>query len=463
MRRRTLLGGLGLGLGALSLPSLAPRGARAEPRSAVRRLLIVMTEHGTVYPRWRMRPGGLGDDADWEVPLVGLAEEEFSEILRPLYDVRDRLVVLDGLALATAQLTATNQHMEGHATSLTGTAVQEVDGGLARAKGPSIDQIVAQAIAAPGQIASLQVSHGAWPYCFDAGGLAVPYIFEPAELHAKLFPGGAGQVDPTSDVAKIRASQHRVAELVREQYGAVAGRLGGEDRRKVEQHRDLLAALAVQLEEYAKLVCEAPPAPGAGPMLGDPQWYDFRAELFTTMTALALSCDLTRVAVLAFMGMSNAQVGAPPGDIHNDFAHAVSVDPVAEQVMVNHGKVHAGDLRRVIGALDAIPSEGGTLLDDTLVVWTSELGSPEHAIARWPVVLAGGSSFFGGTGRYLRWREADVVPGAWGDETVGPPHNHLLVSVARAMGVDLDQVGEASVPLKGGGSLACTGPLDRLG
>ncbi len=66
LRRRSLLkGGLGLGLGALALPSLLPRGARAEAPGPVKRLLILMTEHGTVYDNWRMRPGCMPDYQDW--------------------------------------------------------------------------------------------------------------------------------------------------------------------------------------------------------------------------------------------------------------------------------------------------------------------------------------------------------------------------------------------------------------
>ena len=461
-RRALLGGGLGLGLGALCLPSLAPRGARAEATGPVRRLLIVMTEHGAVYDRWRMRPGGLGEDADWEVPLAGLAAEEFSEILRPLHDFRDRLLVLDGLGNAVALAAGMNQHEAGHATALTGTHVQPVDGALARAQGPSIDQIVAQAIAAPGQIASLQVTPWSWPYCFNDAGEAVPYIYEPLELYAKLFPQGPGDAPVPTSLAAIRARQSQVVDLVRAQYDQMAPRLGGDDRRKVEQHRDLLAALGLQLEKLAEIACAAPDSPGAGPPWEDPAWYDFRSEVFTTLTTLALSCDLTRVAVVALSGLRNEHVGAPPGDIHNDFAHAVSTDPVAKQVMVEYGKLHAGELRRLLAALDQVPSEGGTLLDDTLVVWGNELGSPEHAMDRVPIVLAGGTSFLGAPGRYIRWRPTHVATGPWGDEWQGPPHNRLLVSIARAMGVETDQVGVGSVKLKDGSTLDCTGELDRL-
>ena len=33
--------------------------------------------------------------------------------------------------------------------------------------------------------------------------------------------------------------------------------------------------------------------------------------------------DLTRVAVIGLWGLRNSHVDAPPGDIHNDWAHAV--------------------------------------------------------------------------------------------------------------------------------------------
>lgn len=463
LRRRALLGGgLGLGLAALSLPSLLPRGARAGGETPVRRLLLFMTEHGTMYRRWRLRPGDLPEDEDWEVPLAGLSADEFSEILRPLYGWRDRVVVLDGIGNAAGLLSGLNQHEVGHATALTGTMAVEVPGSLARPLGPSLDQIVASEIAEPGQIASLQLSQGSFPFCFDGAGKALPFLMEPLELYQRLFPNGPGDAPVPTDVAAIRDRQSRVADLVREQYATLAPRLGAADRLKVEQHRELLAALGVQLDKLVEKTCSVSAPPDGGPAWEDPEWYDFRTQMFTTLTVLALSCDLTRVAVMGLWGLRNEHLGAPPGDIHNDFAHAAEIDPVAEQVMVDYGKYHATEFAALLSALSGVASEGGSLLDDTLVVWSNELGSPDHQMSVVPVVLAGGSSFLGAPGRYVRWRPTHVVSGPWADEPQGPPHNRLLVAIARAMGLELDRVGAATLPLPGGGTLDCTGALDRL-
>ncbi len=462
LSRRRLLGGLSLGLGALALPSLLPRGARAEAPGPVKRLLIFMTEHGTVYQNWRMRPGGLGDDQDWEVPLGGLAEGEFSEILRPLYGMRDQLLVLDGLGMATGHMTGFNEHEEGHAVALTGGLAQPVDGGIGLADGPSIDQIVAAAITDPGQINSLQISHGSWPYAFDAAGKSIPWLGDPFDLYNKLFPNGQDDPDqqPT-DLDHIRNKQSKVLDLVREQYTSLAPKLGKEDRLKVEQHRDLLYALGEQLEHLAMVTCEVPAPPEQQPAWEDLEYYFARAKVYSTLTAVALGCDLTRVALLAYSGLRNAHVDAPPGDLHNDFAHQASTDPTAMAVMTAYHKIHANDFKQILTDLAAIQTVDGSLLDNTLVMWGNELCTGEHSMNEWPVVLAGAKNFLK-PGRYVRWAQDNVVKGTWSDQPQGPPHNHLLVSIAQAMGVDTDQVGQAEVTLAGDGKLPCTGPLDRL-
>lgn len=78
--------------------------------------------------------------------------------------------------------------------------------------------------------------------------------------------------------------------------------------------------------------------------------------------------------------------------------------------------------------------------DNTLILWTSELGNPAmHYTHDLPFVLIGGANIPWTRGRYLK-REArcrsvakcqplEAVEGA-----VAVAHNHLLVSVLNAMG-----------------------------
>ena len=53
------------------------------------------------------------------------------------------------------------------------------------------------------------------------------------------------------------------------------------------------------------------------------------------------------------------------------------------------------------------------------------------------------------------------VPGGY-TEVSGRPHQHLLVSVAQAMGLDVDHVGLDEVQGQTGQRVVLTGPLEEL-
>ena len=85
----------------------------------------------------------------------------------------------------------------------------------------------------------------------------------------------------------------------------------------------------------------------------------------------------------------------------------------------------------------------GTLLDNALVVWGSELGKGNsHSFDRAPFVTAGGCGGAVRTGRFL-------------DLPAKTPHNRLLVSMCHAMG--LNDVASFGATDDGQGGLAGLG------
>ncbi len=80
--------------------------------------------------------------------------------------------------------------------------------------------------------------------------------------------------------------------------------------------------------------------------------------------------------------------------------------------------------------LDSIPEGTGTLLDNTLVVWTTEVSNGDtHSTRNMPFVFAGATDRLR-TGRYIRFPEI--------------PSNAVLVTICRAMGADVDSFGDPS-------------------
>ena len=451
MNRRQLLHALGLSAGSLLLPSRARAYASAVP---AKRIVFFVTNHGTVYDAWKLRPGGQPDDVDFEVDLTTLGASDWSPILAPLSRHAAKLLVLDGLAHVGSIAAAFNEHEEGNATCLTGDLPLPVDGALGRPSGPSIDQILAAQATTPFRSLEYAIG-GAWSVNFDAAGQAIPYEGNPQAAWDRLFPTGTGDLDSTA--ARVSRHQSRLLDVAAARFDALAPRLSAEDRIKLETHRDLVRDLEAQILALQNIACE----PVERPSTAWPSMID-EAGVFAGLTAAALSCGLTNIVTLRGGDLNNADIGAPPGSIHNDFAHNTFTDPLAEQVMTDFHTWYAERFAELLDLLDAIPEGGGTMLDHTLVVWTNELSTGSHDHHDLPIVVAGATETLH-SGRLIRWAPVSPVQGPWGVTTVGQPHNKLLTTLAAAMGlVGVNQVGLAEVLLSDGSALDCTGILPGL-
>ena len=87
------------------------------------------------------------------------------------------------------------------------------------------------------------------------------------------------------------------------------------------------------------------------------------------------------------------------------------------------------------------PGGSGSLLDNTLIVWTNELGKGNsHTLDNIPLVMVGGGLDFR-MGRSLKYPNV--------------PHNRLLLALAHAMGDELQRFGNPD--------FCGAGPLTGLG
>ena len=449
LSRRHLLQALGLSAGSLFLPS---RGL-AKGAAPARRIVFFVTGHGTVYDTWKMRPGGQPDDVDFETDLTTLAPGDWSPILAPLQRHAAKLTVLDGLAHVGSIAAAFNEHEEGHATCLTGDLPLPRDGALGVPSGPSVDQILAADATTPFRSLEYAVL-GGWNVNFDEMGNAIPYEGDPVAAWNRLFPGGTDGLDTTA--SRVARKQHRVLDLAKQRFDALAPQLSTDDRLKLEAHRDLVADLENQVLALQSLQCD----PVEQPTSSWPEPAD-EMEAFQGLAVAALSCGLTEIITLRGGQLPNELIGAPAGDIHNDYAHSSDTDPTAMAVMTDYHTWYAERFAELLDKLDAIPEAGGTMLDHTLVVWTNELSTGTHQHDDLPIVLAGGSFAFD-VGRLVRYAPVSPVQGPWSVVDVGRPHNRLLVSLAQAMGSTRTSMGLTEVALSDGSLLDCTGALDRL-
>ena len=104
IRRRRFLQGLGVAGLAAGIPDFGMRNVLAAEGEAPKRLIVISHCHGWPYDAWKMRPSGVVEGAPWEVSLNELTANEFSAPMAPLYSARKRMLMLDGLSLATCEL-----------------------------------------------------------------------------------------------------------------------------------------------------------------------------------------------------------------------------------------------------------------------------------------------------------------------------------------------------------------------
>ena len=458
LNRRQLLAATGLLAGSLFLPSRARAALQAPPK----RLVIFFTQHGTVYPNWRMRPAGNDGGADFEMDLHALGDPDFSPILQPLWAMRDKLLVVDGLSMATAEADVPgNNHDIGTRHALTGALLRNGAAG-----GASIDQIIANAIRAQGRMDSLElavVASANGGAVWRGAGQAIPPDADPLSVWNRVFPADLHAPTPTL-AERMQNAQQSVLDVVRGEYDAVAPRLSSADRQKLEIHRDLVRDMESRLTQWATMQCTRPGTPSTSGTYGDSAYYDTRCSAMWGITAAALACDLTRVVTIQMGQLVTSQIGAPPGDVHADYAHHQDDDANARQMMTNYGRVHATQFAQLLAQLDAIPEGNGTLLDSCAVVWVSELADGTHHLRPWPVVIGGGAL---GGGRYKYY--APNTPNPSSGTTfpgyaprIGPPHNQMWTSVAHALGASVTHVGETQLSTPDGQLVDCTGPLPGL-
>jgi len=442
LNRRDLLKALGAAAWTLplleSIPGLGSRAYAAPPGfdGAPRRFIVFWTPNGTVPDRWRCSG----------------TEEAFqlSPILEPLAPVQQDILVLDGIAALSAYEGPGDAHQKGTGQCLTGRKLQtgsfQGAAGLSSgwADGISVDQ-AAVPLAGGTRFGSLELG------VFNAGanvnsrisytGPAQP--LPPENNPAKVFERLYGNPNENAGDRTERLARRRsVLDAVVGRYKRLMTEVGTADRQKLEAHLTALRDVEKRVLADGPGGCGAPgPAPTVPttginnlPAVG-------RAQM--DLLVAALSCDATRVATLMWMNSATDKTypWVNVHEAHHELAHRGDSDLDAKDKLTRVYRWYAEQFAYLIAKLKSVPEGGGTLLDNTFVVWVSEHSKGNtHDRHHLPYVSAGKMGGAVRPGRLLRFN--------------GAPHNNLWVSCLRMLGGESERFGDPAY---------CTGALPGLG
>ena len=458
MKRRHFLTALGLTGAALSFPSLGPW-AQNKP-GIPKRFIMLSSAFGWTYDSWKMRTGGQPEDKFWELDLASIPKEDWSKPLAPFYPHRKRLLALDGLSLATAELDIDgDRHPKGWLQAWTGNWAY-FDGSRYAAQSPSLDQLIAAHISRSDRLPSMEMSVYNNPRAVNHAGrnLGMPMQSSPVQMWQRLF-GPSQSPDP------LLARRKSVLDFARSDYKELAAQLGKDDKQRLERHFALIRNLEQRITGMSQASCKGVPSAPS-----DQGTYDETFEAFVDMTAAAFSCDLTRVATFSLGELPTQDFGWShvTDATHKGLAHEIYNSAIAHEAMTDYTIKHAQQIALLVDKLSSIQeADGSSLMDHTLILWGSETADGWHGYLHYTPVIVGGEWFFK-TGRYLHWPHEtpiELLHGAAPSGRVprcGKPHQHLLVSVAQAMGLQVEHVGIQRVQSRRGDKIDIKGPLSQI-
>ena len=450
--RRTFLKTAGCTLALPLLDAMVPASTALAATAAAPKPRFV----GIFFPHG-MAPG------HWEPGVEGALPAKLPYILEGLEKVRAHTTVLSGLWSKSAEPpegTTGSDHWVA-AAYLTGIKPRKTAGSDATVGSATIDQLIARQIGQETLLPSLQLAVedpnssssncGEGYSCSYTNSISwielptppneltrtspLPMDLNPQAVFERLFGSGS-----TPEIRAARLRENRsILDSIRSQLASLNRELGADDRRTVSQYTEEIREIERRLQLAAKASATIPEIdlpPGI------PESFDEHIKLHFDLTALAFRADITRVATLlgardltarsyVFPKSDLFPNGGVSGGFHGASHH--QEDPVQIRRYADINRYHVSTLAYFAGKLQAIPDGDQTLLDESLILYGTNMGnSNQHMHYDVPHILVGGANGQLKGNRHLAYERKTVTTG------------NLLLSVLDLYGIHKDAQGDST-------------------
>ena len=412
--RRSFLRRTGLSAAALPFAFNLPSLGLGRPTRRKQRLVVIFS------------PNGIVPKSFWP-EQVG-KKFELKEILQPLAKFQDRTLVLRGLSDRVRG--DGDNHMRGIGCLLTGTELfpGNVQGGshtpAGWASGLSVDQEIKNFLqkdpATRTRFGSLEFGvlvperADTWTRMVYSGpNQPVAPIDDPYRMFEKLY----GSMKDSESLASVLDELKEDFELLKKQVSS-------EDRKLLDQNATFVRKMEQELRESKKATAahQVPQLEAGVEEKNDemPRLTKMQIELMVN----SFVNDFARVATLQFTNsVGEAKMtwlGIEEG--HHSLSHEPDSNEAAQAKLTKINQWFCEQIAFLAKRLDETPEPGGegSLLDNTLIVWSNELGKGNsHTLEDIPFVLLGGGLDFK-MGRSMNLGRT--------------PHNRFLMALAHGFG-----------------------------
>ena len=457
--RRTFFRGATLGAGGVYLAPFFNDLAAAESGAKPARVVFFVQANG-VYPA-EIQPEAIKRDKDSsQLEQQSLDGIDMKLSLEPLAPWQDRMTILQGLSGKIAR----GSHGMGFAAlgcwpKNKNTYGETIDAGMARLL-PSIYGHVGLGTSTKSNTITYNLT--------SAGrGKALPTVVDPILAHQQFFAAGA-----TGDARKAFDLDTDLFDFMSDDVKRMQARINGSERLKLERYleafenmrgrQEQLAEMSEQIRKATPTLDPAKLKKGAAQKSGPTGIFD-RLEAHFDIAAGMLIAGLTNVVTVSAnagpdrVGIScdASEVGKGSGFIPgHGIGHGGSAAGMSSSMC--HALIRRtclSKLAKLISTLDSIPEGDGTMLDNTLIVYTSDAADSHHpGCKEWPFILIGN---LGGRLRLGNQYISYPSYGNTGHRTIA----NLYLSILEAVGERRETFGIADTGLA---DLDQTGPLTEI-
>ncbi len=426
IQRRELLKGVSLGAGSVVFsPLLRSLQAQAEGTYKLpKRVVFILFDNG--FHETGAQPVGVSLESDKvrELPLEPLV---LPKDIDPFTPYKDRLTIVQGLR--GAHLAPNHGAGFGALSGIVGGVGQEkfqrvvaesIDAAIARTM-PGIFPLLVLGIDPGNPETTTYYASSAW-----GAGRAIAAQCRPELAYESLFGSmGANRND--------FVTRKNLLDFVAGDVKRLRSQLTGSEREQLDYHLGALESLSQREDRLAKMQSDgrlkkhAPKLPAPPPQLMP----DVLAAQFD-IGASALMTGLTNVVTITsgLCRIRGSYAGFSKMGVHT--AGHNKKDPqlgiMGNEVLAQVRRFIAQRTVDLMRKLESIPEGEGTMLDNTLLVFTSDSANRQHTGGEnWPFVLLGNLGGRLKTGRYVAYPMKERgTKGEWGYHGNSAPSNPTI-------------------------------------
>jgi Protein of unknown function (DUF1552) len=431
LERRSFLRGVGATFALPFLDAMTP--AFATAAKGVPRLSFMYVPNGANMAAWT--PAGSGKDF------------AFSPTLKSLEPFRDRVNVLSGLALHSADRMndGAGDHSRATGAFLSGCHAKRTQGADLYL-GITADQIAAKVIGKDNLLPSLELAiadRKTSPLCDEGYTCAysntlswsspttpLPVENNPRLVFDRLFGEGG---DARQRGYRLRENRS-ILDSINESMKQLQGSLGAPDRSRVDQYFDAIRQVELRLQRVEAQNAQSPNlGEGMSRPLGAPEKFEDHIRLMMDLEVLAFQADITRVTTLMFAaersGRSYPEAGVP--DSHHSVSHHDN-NPEKLAKVAKIDTCHVQQVAYFMGKLREVQDGDGTLLDHSMLLYGAGISNGNvHDHSPLPILLCGGGAGKLEGGRHILFKNE-------------PPLSNVVRAVLEKAGVHSDSLGESN-------------------